>query len=406
MTYIIYKICCDQCDYKYIGYTKNFIQRRSYHKKNTTTENNKSENILYKTINLNGGWDNWRMVPLEICEENINTKLKAESKVEEWKQKLDNNISDKKNIELKIQHGDILEKDIPYIIYKIYSNDCDEFYIGSTHNFRQRKSKHKINANGNEKVKQRLKLYQTINEYGGWDNWNMVLLEICDKNIKTKTDARMREEEWRVKLNATLNSQRAYVSEEQKKEENKIKSKEWMSENYEYYKNYKKNYNNENPEKIKQQKAEEFQRNKETYNERRIKSLSENPDKVKQQKHEEYERNKDKYLERAKNYKEENEEKIKERRQEKIQCGCGVSFSRNDKARHCRSLKHQNWINKDKVNEFALIQFDINMNKIKEFDSPKQAADELNICHKKIGKCCRGAQKTVDGFIFKYIDNC
>ena len=53
-----------------------------------------------------------------------------------------------------------------------------------------------------------------------------------------------------------------------------------------------------------------------------------------------------------------------------------------------------------------LIQFDINMNKIKEFDSPKQAATKLNICHKKIGKCCRGAQKTVDGFIFKYINKC
>ena len=29
----------------------------------------------------------------------------------------------------------------------------------------------------------------------------------------------------------------------------------------------------------------------------------------------------------------------------KIQCGCGVIFSRNNKARHCRSLKHQNWLN-------------------------------------------------------------
>lgn len=316
MTYIIYKICCDQCDYKYIGYTKNFIQRRSYHKKNTTTENNKSETMLYKTINLNGGWYNWRMVPVEVCEENINTKLKAESKVEKWKQKLNNNISDEKITELKIQHGDILDEDIPYVIYKIYSNNCDEFYVGSTHNFRQRKSKHKLNSMSNND-KSHYKLYQTINEYGGWDNWNMVLLEICDKNIKTKTDARMREEEWRVKLNATLNSQRAYVSEEQKIEENKIKSKEWRENNEDYVKEHRKQYREENPEKIKQQKAEEFQRNKETYNERRIKSLSENPDKVKQQKHEEYERNKDKYLERAKNYREENPEKIKEIRQEK-----------------------------------------------------------------------------------------
>ena len=51
-----------------------------------------------------------------------------------------------------------------------------------------------------------------------------------------------------------------------------------------------------------------------------------------------------------------------------------------------------------------LIQYDIYMNKIKEFDSPKLAGEELNICHKKIAKCCRGTQKTLEGFIFKYIE--
>jgi hypothetical protein len=293
-----------------------------------------------------------------------------------------------------------------YTIYKIYCNACEYIYVGSTQNFIKRKSQHRINSHcPYENQKKKMKLYKTINEYGGWNNWIMVPIELCDESILTKRQAETKEEEWRVKLNATLNSQRAFVSEEQQKEENKIKCKEWRKDNKDYVKEHRKQYKEENPEKIKQQKAEEFQRNKETYTARRIKSLSENPDKVKQQKHEEYEKNKDKYLERAKNYKEKNKEKIKERRQEKIECGCGVTFSRNDKARHCYSLKHQNWINKDKVNKFALIQFDINMNKIKEFDSPKQAAVKLNICHKKIGKCCRGAQKTVDGFIFKYINN-
>ena len=38
-----------------------------------------------------------------------------------------------------------------------------------------------------------------------------------------------------------------------------------------------------------------------------------------------------------------------------------------------------NWINKDKVNKFALIQFDINMNKIKEFDKLKNEFQSIKI---------------------------
>ena len=281
-----------------------------------------------------------------------------------------------------------------YTIYKIYCNDCDYIYVGSTQNFIKRKSQHRINSRcPYENQKKKMKLYKTIDEYGGWNNWIMTPIELCDESILTKRQAEAKEEEWRVKLNATLNSQRAFVSEEQKIEENKINCKEWNNNNVEHVKDYKKNYREENTEKIKKQKAIDYEKHKEKRQETNKNWREENKEKLKQNKHEEYERNKDKYLERARNYKEENEEKIKERRQEKIQCGCGVIFSRNDKTRHCRSLKHQNWINKDKVNEFALIQFDINMNKIKEFDSPKQAADELNICHKKIGKCCRGAQR-------------
>lgn len=293
-----------------------------------------------------------------------------------------------------------------YFIYKIFCDDCDCVYIGSTENLDKREKKHKTRCNNPNDEQHNLKIYKTIREYGGWENWTMICIEECDKVIETKLDARKIEQNYIDELNATLNSQRAYRSEEQRIEDNKITCKKWREENEEHYKTQRKEYREENKEKVQKQKAADYEKHKEKRQETNKNWREENKEKLKQDKHEEYERNKDKYLERAKNYREENPEKIKEIRQEKIQCGCGVSFSRNDKARHCRSLKHQNWINKDKVNEFALIQFDINMNKIKEFDSPKQAADELNICHKKIGKCCRGAQKTAEGFIFKYNDSC
>ena len=55
VTIIIYKICCDECKYVYVGSTPKFIQRKSFHKTNTTNKNEKSGRSLYKIINENGG---------------------------------------------------------------------------------------------------------------------------------------------------------------------------------------------------------------------------------------------------------------------------------------------------------------------------------------------------------------
>jgi hypothetical protein len=48
----------------------------------------------------------------------------------------------------------------------------------------------------------------------------------------------------------------------------------------------------------------------------------------------------------------------------------------------------------------SIIQYDLNLNKIKEFYSITEASKELNL--NGIGKCCRNKQKTCGGFIFKY----
>tara|TARA_Y100000768_G_scaffold388561_1_gene385232 strand:+ start:453 stop:1220 length:768 start_codon:yes stop_codon:yes gene_type:complete len=231
-----------------------------------------------------------------------------------------------------------------YIIYKIYCNDCNDIYVGSTQNYSKRKSQHRINSRCSyDSVKKRLKLYKTINEYGGWDNWIMVPIEFCDESITTKRQAEQKEEEWRLKFNTTLNSRKAYTSEEEKKDRKKI----WREEN---------------KDKVKEQKHEEYERNKDQYLERAKIYYEENKDKIKERSHEKYERNKDQYSERAKiyyeenkdkvkeqkhEYYEENKDKIKERRSQKIVCECGVTFSRDGIARHCRSKHHQNWINKE-----------------------------------------------------------
>ena len=73
-------------------------------------------------------------------------------------------------------------------------------YVGHTTNFVQRKQTHKQSCNNNYNCK----LYNVIRNNGGWDNWEMIMLEFF--NCKNCTEARTKEQEYYEKLHATLNS--------------------------------------------------------------------------------------------------------------------------------------------------------------------------------------------------------
>jgi len=167
---------------------------------------------------------------------------------------------------------------MPYCIYKLVCDDCDYIYVGSTKSFVHRKSSHKSKCETHH-----TKVYKTIREYGGWENWRMVIIEECDDTIQTKRQAHMREEEFRLQLKATLNTIRAFLTEEQKREDNReynntLHRKEYNKEcnkNYrnrpevkehkkEYQKEYQKIYRNR-PEVIEHLR-EYNQRNKERRN--------------------------------------------------------------------------------------------------------------------------------------------
>jgi len=64
---VFYKIYCKDTTITdvYIGHTTNVIQRKYLHKQ-LCLKPNASESILYRTINNNGGWLNWRMKQLAI----------------------------------------------------------------------------------------------------------------------------------------------------------------------------------------------------------------------------------------------------------------------------------------------------------------------------------------------------
>tara|TARA_R100000655_G_C2952158_1_gene187467 strand:+ start:173 stop:718 length:546 start_codon:yes stop_codon:yes gene_type:complete len=172
------------------------------------------------------------------------------------------------------------------MVFKIYTISCinqelcKEKYVGSTDDEYRRKKEHKNVCNNPNARDYNFKVYQTIRENGGWENWKFEIIEVCDDTINTKKLAREREEFWRKTLNATLNSQRAFLTEEEKKE--------YQAQYYQEHKEEKAVYG-----------AQHYQ---------------------------------------------DNREKIAARAAEKITCICGSVFRRDSKVKHEQSEKHKAFI--------------------------------------------------------------
>ena len=99
--------------------------------------------------------------------------------------------------------------DIDYsntIIYKITCKDpiVNDIYVGHTTNFVQRKRAHKQSCISDKTYNHNCKLYEVIRNNGGWDNWKMTIVNFFD--CKDQYEARVKEQEYFVSLNATLNS--------------------------------------------------------------------------------------------------------------------------------------------------------------------------------------------------------
>ena len=55
-----------------------------------------------------------------------------------------------------------------------------------------------------------------------------------------------------------------------------------------------------------------------------------------------YQKNKDKKLQQVKEHYQKNKEEVNEKKNEKILCECGIWTSKNNKAQHCKSIRHIN----------------------------------------------------------------
>ena len=118
------------------------------------------------------------------------------------------------------------------VIYKIQHKELDELlYVGSTTHFRNRKVNHKGRCyNPNEKS-YNTKLYSTIRDNGGWDAFNMVVIK--EFPCENKRQAEAEEDKCIREMKSSLNMRKAFLSPEEKQE---------------YFKEYNKDYYQQNRE--------------------------------------------------------------------------------------------------------------------------------------------------------------
>ena len=190
------------------------------------------------------------------------------------------------------------------VIYKIVCKDITNtsVYIGHTTNFIKRKTQHKDCCRYEFKSKKNnIKIYETINNNGGWDNWDM--LEIEKFPCLDGNEARARERYWYKLHESKLNTQAPNRTRQEYKLENKEKLKQ---ANHEYFLKHKTEIYIKRKEKRKPHK--------------------------------------DKINEKSKEYREKHKDDINEKKRQKITCICGVSCSKSGKSKHEKTKKHLDFI--------------------------------------------------------------
>ena len=205
------------------------------------------------------------------------------------------------------------------MIYKLCCKDANitEIYVGSTVNKHRRKAHHKSACNNPNSMAYNLYVYQFIRENGGFENWDLVILE--EYPADNKNDLVWKEREWVELLKPSLNSQRPITTLD------------------EYHENQKK-YREENPEKVRESKKKYYEKNKEKVNERKKIYYENNPEKLSERNKKYRENNPEKYRESQKKYRENNREKINER----VKCDiCDKDLSKSSLSRHKKTF-HNN----------------------------------------------------------------
>lgn len=160
-------------------------------------------------------------------------------------------------------------------------------YVGSTTNFNKRKGQHKATCNIETSGNHHYKVYQTIRENGGWNNWDMKPLE--EFPCENKTQQVIREQYWIDKLKPELNCRGAVHD-----------KKSYLEKNVEERKEYAKVYHQENKEVICERSRKYHQDHKEEILEKQKAYKEANREKINEDQNKKYHENKEAISKRRK----------------------------------------------------------------------------------------------------------
>ena len=196
-------------------------------------------------------------------------------------------------------------------IYKLWSLETDEIYVGSTCcPLHKRMFKHRQSFRFG--TRSHYKLYREMERLGE-TSFRIELIE--DYPCDSRDELLKREGYWIRELKATLNMVMAGRS-----------KKEYYLEHIDEVKEYKRNWQEENKDRLKQKHSEYYQKHKQEIL-ARVKEYTESH----------YEDRK----QYTKQYREGNKEKIQAHKSEAHLCTiCGSTYTNCHKARHERTKKH------------------------------------------------------------------
>jgi hypothetical protein len=159
------------------------------------------------------------------------------------------------------------------IIYKLCCLDVNvtEIYVGSTTNFKLRNQHHRNCCNNPAQKRYNQYNYQFIRNHGGYENWRMIVIN--EFPCKSNREAECEEQRVMVELGATLNSKRAFRTEQEKQEQMKqLCEKRKTDPKYiEYQKQFEKKRKTD-PKRIEYRKQcdkEYYKNNKDEINEKK-----------------------------------------------------------------------------------------------------------------------------------------
>jgi hypothetical protein len=181
------------------------------------------------------------------------------------------------------------------LIYKICCKDASitDEYIGSTTNKNRRKQQHKSVCNNENDKSYNLRVYQFIRNNGGFDNFDLIVIE--EFNCENKNQLKRRERYWIEERKPTLNKQIPTRTKQEYHEQNKERIIEHQKQHYE-----------ENKEQILEYQKQHYEENKEQISE----------------------------------YKKQHYEQNKEQINQKINCECGGKYTFQNKSKHIKTQKH------------------------------------------------------------------